>query len=309
MATLVQTGKDLLDRALGGRLGPLVEAAAGATGVKHSAMASLLGLAAPLVFRVLGREVQTRQLDAVGLGSLLQEQRSAVARYLPPGFGDLPRATEVARTAPVSAPRPRETASRSTWWPLLLLIPAFLVGAFLLQRRPEPATPRTTPERSFGIGIPEQPPAPRQPVEVALPTGPAELHVGSVGQQMAQWLGSNDGEASKRFVFDDLSFDTATAGLMPASATTLDDVATVLKAYPSARVALEGHTDASGPAAANQQLSEDRASAVKAALVTRGVPADHLTTAGFGQDRPIASNDTDEGRAKNCRTEIVVTRR
>lgn len=302
METLVQTGKDLLERALGGRLGAIVGATAGATGVKRSSIASILGLAAPLIFRVLGREVQTRSLDAGGLTRLLQEQKGLVARYLPAGLTEALGTGEVARA---EAARSRPAAKGSAWWPLLLLIPVFIIGGLLMRKR---EAPRPLPERSFGAGIPETQPAPRPLVEVPLPTGPAQLHVGSVGQEIAEWLGSSSAEPSKRFVFAGLSFDSATSALMPASAATLDDVATVLKAYPNAHVALEGHTDASGNPTSNQQLSVDRANAVKSALVGRGVAEERITTAGFGQDRPITSNDTDEGRTQNRRTEIVITR-
>ena len=96
---------------------------------------------------------------------------------------------------------------------------------------------------------------------------------------------------------------------MPGSTRTLDEVATVLKAYPEAEVVVEGHTDATGVPADNQRLSLERADAVKSALVARGVSADRIKTAGLGQDRPVASNGTVEGRAKNRRTELVVTRR
>jgi OOP family OmpA-OmpF porin len=72
---------------------------------------------------------------------------------------------------------------------------------------------------------------------------------------------------------------------------------------------LTGHTDNTGTPEANQKLSLDRADAVSQMLVTGGVAADRITTAGYGQDRPIASNDTEEGRAKNRRLELTVTQK
>ena len=71
-------------------------------------------------------------------------------------------------------------------------------------------------------------------------------------------------------------------------------------------VIVEGHTDDRGPAAFNQQLSEKRAEAVKAELIANGVDASLIKTVGYGESKPVASNDTREGRAKNRRVEIKV---
>ena len=110
----------------------------------------------------------------------------------------------------------------------------------------------------------------------------------------------------KPFVFEDLNYQTGIAGLTPESARTVADVVAILKAYPAAKVRLEGHTDNTGDPAANKQLSLDRAKSVRDMMVANGIDAARLDYAGFGQERPIASNDTDEGRAKNRRTELVV---
>jgi outer membrane protein OmpA-like peptidoglycan-associated protein len=72
---------------------------------------------------------------------------------------------------------------------------------------------------------------------------------------------------------------------------------------------LEGHTDNTGDPAANKQLSLDRASAIKDLLVQGGVESSRISTDGWGPEKPIASNETDEGRAKNRRTELIVTKR
>jgi K(+)-stimulated pyrophosphate-energized sodium pump len=116
-----------------------------------------------------------------------------------------------------------------------------------------------------------------------------------------------DTAVPRTFVFDDLNFQFATTNLTPESKKTVDDLVVILQAYPSAVVRLEGHTDNVGDAVANLKLSQDRASAIKNLLVSGGIDAARLSTDGFGQDRPIDTNDTDEGRAKNRRTELVVT--
>ena len=110
----------------------------------------------------------------------------------------------------------------------------------------------------------------------------------------------------RTFVFEDLNFQTGSARLTPESTRTVTDLVAILKAYPTAKAHLDGHTDNTGDAAANKQLSLDRAKAVRDMMIANGIDGARLDYAGFGQERPIASNDTEDGRAKNRRTELVV---
>jgi OOP family OmpA-OmpF porin len=101
-------------------------------------------------------------------------------------------------------------------------------------------------------------------------------------------------------------FDTGKATIKPESAGTLTVIADALKAETSLKIEIQGHTDNVGAAAANLKLSQDRAAAVKAYLVsTGGIAAARLTTAGLGDTKPIGDNTTDEGRAQNRRVELV----
>jgi OmpA-OmpF porin, OOP family len=86
----------------------------------------------------------------------------------------------------------------------------------------------------------------------------------------------------------------------------IDDLAQVMKDYPDLKVVIEGHTDNIGTAEFNKELSQKRANAVKQYLVEKGINANRITAKGFGFDRPIASNDTEEGRQKNRRVEAAV---
>jgi outer membrane protein OmpA-like peptidoglycan-associated protein len=100
-------------------------------------------------------------------------------------------------------------------------------------------------------------------------------------------------------------FDADESKVRSASVATLNRAADVLKR--SMRpILIEGHTDNDGSLAYNQDLSEARAEAVAKALIARGVPAERITTKGMAFLRPIASNDTAQGRAMNRRVEILV---
>ena len=102
-------------------------------------------------------------------------------------------------------------------------------------------------------------------------------------------------------------FDTAKYDLKPAAESALKQLALFLRAYPAHPIVIEGHTDAVGSAASNQVLSENRAKSVKTWLVTNGgVAAACVTTQGYGLTKPVATNDTPEGRQKNRRVEVKI---
>ena len=89
-----------------------------------------------------------------------------------------------------------------------------------------------------------------------------------------------------------------------ATITSLDAMREILVNYPNAKFSIEGHTDSDGSDKLNQKLSEDRANAVRNALIEKGIKAENLTAVGFGESKPIASNKTKAGKAQNRRTEV-----
>ncbi|CCH01811.1 V-type H(+)-translocating pyrophosphatase [Fibrella aestuarina BUZ 2] len=111
------------------------------------------------------------------------------------------------------------------------------------------------------------------------------------------------------FDFDRLTFETGSATLKPESQEQLSNIAAILKAYPNVNVKLGGYTDNTGDANANLKLSNDRAASVKAELVKMGIANSRLESEGYGQEHPVASNDTEEGRAQNRRISIRVTKK
>jgi OmpA-OmpF porin, OOP family len=111
-------------------------------------------------------------------------------------------------------------------------------------------------------------------------------------------------------VLEQVEFAAGTAKIQPSSDALLEEIAGLLKKHAEiARVEVQGHTDDQGNKALGKQLSQQRAVAVKAALVARGVADKRLVAKGYGSDNPIADNATEVGRARNRRVDLVILER
>ena len=102
-----------------------------------------------------------------------------------------------------------------------------------------------------------------------------------------------------------INFDSGKYELKPETQRTIDQIVALLKDNEDLNVGIEGHTDNVGQAAANKTLSQQRAKSVMDAVIKGGVAASRMSAVGWGQERPIADNRSEEGRAKNRRVEIV----
>ena len=110
-----------------------------------------------------------------------------------------------------------------------------------------------------------------------------------------------------KIVTHGINFDVDQATLRPESMGTLNQIKSLMTSDPTLKFEIDGHTDNTGSAPHNLTLSQERAEAVKAQLVSMGIDASRLTTKGYGDTKPIASNDTQDGKANNRRVEFVRT--
>jgi OOP family OmpA-OmpF porin len=102
-----------------------------------------------------------------------------------------------------------------------------------------------------------------------------------------------------------INFDTGKSVIKPESMAVIEQIAALLKAHPELKVSIEGHTDNVGTPQSNKVLSTQRAKSVMNANVQKGISATRMTAVGWGQEKPLADNRSEEGRAKNRRVEIV----
>jgi outer membrane protein OmpA-like peptidoglycan-associated protein len=292
-----------------GNASAITNAVARYAGVSASSASSLLSLGVPLVLGYLGRLMRSDNLDASKLAQRLQAERGALTAAMPAGFNallpssstDLRVSDDVMRRdIPPAVRRERRTAS---WlWPIALIALA-LAGLLWWTgraRTPAPSQAINSASRTIGtLGSNVRSLARSLPggVQLSIPSGGME-------DRLITYLAAPTGTGS--FEFDRLEFETGSTSLTPQSRAQIADVARILNAYPQVRVQIAGYTDSTGNEAANLALSKGRAEAVMNALRENGASATAMNAQGFGSQDPIASNATEDGRARNRRVTLTV---
>lgn len=134
----------------------------------------------------------------------------------------------------------------------------------------------------------------------------AEMRASQVEEQLKE-LNAKKTERGLVITLGDVLFDTNKAVLKSGSTSSLKKLADFLKEYPQRKVQIGGYTDSIGSAEYNEELSGRRANAVRAALLEMGISGDRISTHGYGEESPVASNDTPAGRQMNRRVEIILS--
>jgi OmpA-OmpF porin, OOP family len=306
----LSSGRSILESLLGARTGDVGDVISRFAGVRAGSASLLLALAMPLVLHVLGRQRASVGSGASSLASLLGEQKSLLAGLTPAGLGAMLGWSGSTSGASELASKPVEAASRvlqdatETAAPVASrvswVIPLAILGLCALVWLLWPTTTPTPVSQAV-----------RKVSEVQLPDAVRiSVPEGSLNFNLANWLAAGDDvNVPRRFVFDDLTFESGSIIPTSASDDEVNSLVAVLKAYPAVSVALEGYTDNRGDPISNKALSLDRAAAVREHMVKLGIAESRISYAGYGQENPIASNDTEEGRAKNRRLELVVMKR
>lgn len=329
-AVLPQRGAGLVKSALDDRYYGTAHAIATAAGVQTASVAPMIDVVTAAALEIMGTQVAEQRWNAQDLGRWLrprQEINPAAAVSFAP------------EAAPTGAPVARGGAS--SWLAkranVLMLIVGFAAVAefgYILGTRPgkgdeaDSAAVRTDPS----AGSRQYTAVPVASLSSSAPEG-AEGKAGlpvvlKLKNGVRQIIGANSTESklyqflidpsmevdsvnrTKDWIgFDRIYFESNKAVLTNESLWQLSNVASILKRFPTAKIRVGGYTDNSGSAYLNLKLSDARAKATTAALVSLGVPADHLTPKGYGSRVPIASNDTEEGRSLNRRVSLRVIKK
>lgn len=121
-----------------------------------------------------------------------------------------------------------------------------------------------------------------------------------------QNLHATQGAEGMQMTLDDIAFAPGQAALRPEAKSSLGRLVAFVNKDPSKAIRIEGHTDSRGNTAANQLLSQRRADALRDALIAAGVTANRITSIGLGEGQPVAANETEEGRARNRRVDVIL---
>ncbi|MCB0318915.1 MAG: OmpA family protein, partial [Bdellovibrionales bacterium] len=146
-----------------------------------------------------------------------------------------------------------------------------------------------------------------EPDIYSAPTQSYKLQIVEV-QEMKQFISANDYMnelKEKGFVTLYINFDTGKWDLKSDSDVIIKELVTMLQSDSNLKLSIEGHTDNIGSPESNISLSQNRARSVMEALIKGGISQERLTSTGFGQEKPIADNRTEDGRAKNRRVELI----
>ncbi len=147
-------------------------------------------------------------------------------------------------------------------------------------------------------------------IGVSLPNGQKiDLVDGSFNYKLAKYLTDSSARVNQVFTFDNLNFESNTNTLVAGSEKTVQDLAKIMSAYPRVQVKLVGYTDNTGDSLQNRKLSIKRAFAVKNLLVANGIRDLRIDFAGRGSANPIATNATEEGKAKNRRIDLKIVKK
>lgn len=315
-STALDSGSKLMALLFKNKQSDTTDVIARTSGIKESSAASLLGMAAPMLLSYFAKSGMTLS----SLKSLLSSQKENILSAAPSGL-NLGFGSTIDNDIRGKIHDVRKAESSSAKW----LIPLLLVGAGLFalfffskgcNRKEASTAVATETVDTLTTKTEEVVEEPKDALgnffKFKLPNG-IELNAPEFGieNKLNTWLMDETKVVDKTtwFNFDRLLFDTGKATLRPESQEQLKNMVEILKAYPAVELKLGGYTDNVGDPAFNLKLSGDRAKSVMDEMIKMGIAKDRLESEGYGEQFPVASNDTEEGKAQNRRIAVRVTKK
>ncbi len=308
------------------------------SGIKSSSATSLLSMATPMVLGLLGKQITANHLTGSDIASFMADQKNTLKTALPSGlnlssvFSDVEKMNTVPRAKYVANETSEKTGAGLKWFlPLLLLTLAALAAYYLMGKgcNSTPTATEGSDSSKSTIGeivtnvknIPGKLDSLTQDwiydagkdVTIDLPNNGGKLTIGetSTENRLYQFLMDSNAKVDTAkgnwFEFTNVRFKTGGSQLDSTSMLQLKNMATIIKAFPTAEFKLGGYTDNTGDSTANVVLSQKRAETVVDQLKKLGTVPSSITGAkGYGPQWPLADNATPEGRAQNRRVAINV---
>jgi len=292
-------------------------------GLSSGPATQLLQTAVPLILGFFARMHASGSLNTTSFASALTAEGPNLQKYLPSGFlnnlfFEVSGAASGKASRAVNAEHAVAEKAKGMNWMVLLGVLVALLAVWFLYRSLRGSKVNTQPVTTAATNAVKSATNAANSAWAALgsffttqlPDG-TQLSIPQFGveNKLIRFIQDSSTPVDREtwFDFDRLLFDTGSANLQPASQDQLHDIAAIMKAYPKVKINIGGYTDNTGDPVANQELSQDRADNVKAALVQLGVASDRLEAQGYGEDNAVADNSTEEGRQKNRRISMRVT--
>lgn len=311
---LTSLGHNLLNTNIfGDKFGKIVGQIAQLTNLKNGSVAALMAMITPFAMGICQAKIAEGQRNGVVGAAFLRTQETSLISALPLSIVQLLGWSGKARSP--NAADAANVANHASWaWLLLGMVG--IGGLYYLKN--QSVTPKPPTIEALPIELPKTDTTTKIVTSTARDTAQVkvialsdsvkiEAKAGSFLDSLYQELANKASSVGKHLNFDNVNFATNSAVVPKDYQTKLDDITKILKAFPKVALLIEGHTDNVGNAAKNLKLSDARAAAVRAYLVSHGIEAARLATKGFGATKPTADNTTEQGRAKNRRIEAVIT--
>lgn len=312
-------GSRLLHLIFGNKINEVSELVAGSGSIEKSSATSLLKLMGPVVLGHFSKNA----LSPSGLKSVLSSEKDSILIEMPVGLASVLNLGEINKEVSTEYKEKSKKNKLPNWlMPLLLLIAAVVIVCLFLRRCTE-KTIAVDKIDSLSVKVDTVIVKTEKSVNTAweklgaffvfrLPNG-VQLNAPKNGieNQIVTWMNDDSKEVDKTtwFNFDRLLFETGKSTLTPDSQEQLKNIVEIMKAFPGMEIKLGGYTDNTGDAAYNLKLSDERAKSVMNELVALGIASKRISSEGYGNQFPVASNDTEEGRAQNRRISIRITKK
>jgi OOP family OmpA-OmpF porin len=323
---LITMGLSLLPMILDADLKIVTDSISASTGLKNYSVSNILSISAPIVLSVVGKQVKDKTIDPLKLTTLLVGQKEHILKYLPKdlaalwNFSGLEELNKNLQRNPVSEHHlEHKPVSGKRMLGYLVAAILFLVvivwGYKKLNRGEETVVVEDFSADTVGAKKTANVPVSNTPVRLISRELPRDIELiipeRGTEARLLDFIEDSSQVVDKEIWidFDRIVFAPNKAELNEESREQVDNIADIMKAYPNLNIKIGGYTDNTGDAAGNLNLSKNRADAVKKGITKNNIKASRIQSEGYGIEHPIESNDTEEGRAKNRRIAINVTRK
>ncbi|WP_435356731.1 OmpA family protein [Emticicia sp. SJ17W-69] len=321
VSDFISTGASVLESIFGDKVASLGNSISGISGIKAGSASTLLSMITPIFMSVLGKEINSQRMGVSKLAKFLISQKNSVTAMLPTeiskvlnedNLGDFLGQTQNTALDDITE-EPKEGKSWLSW----VLVGCLLLGALYYWQScrnmvsemistPNADTTSINSIKADSVVLPSV-----GVVNKILSTG-AKLSFDekSIENELIEFIEDSSKAIDKTiwFNFRYLRFETGSAKIDSTSMQEVKNIAEIMKAYPI-NLRIGGYTDNVGQEELNMKLSADRAANVRKALLSMGIDGTRLTSEGYGSQHPVATNDTEEGRAQNRRIAVRVTKK